>query len=69
MNGILDSYKKLGYLMNSKLHYLHSHIDYFSQNLGDFSEEQEERFHQDIKKMEKGYQGRWDVKMMADNCW
>jgi len=38
-------------------------------NLGDYSEEQGERFHQDIKEMERRYQGRWDINMMADFCW
>ncbi|GBM72637.1 hypothetical protein AVEN_238222-1 [Araneus ventricosus] len=33
------------------------------------SDEQGERFHQDIKEMERRYQGRWDVNMMADYCW
>ncbi|KYQ46751.1 hypothetical protein ALC60_14272, partial [Trachymyrmex zeteki] len=37
--------------------------------LGDFSEEQGERFHQDIKEMERRYQGRWDINMMAEFCW
>ncbi|KRZ85086.1 putative ATP-dependent RNA helicase DDX23 [Trichinella sp. T8] len=31
-----------------KLHFLHSHLDFFQQNLGDVSEEQGERFHHDI---------------------
>ena len=34
--------------MNLKLHFLDSHLDEFRQNLGDFSEEQGERFHQDL---------------------
>lgn len=66
---MVENYKELGCLMNLKLHYLHSHIDYFPMNLGDFSEEQGERFHQDIKTMEIRYQGRWDVNMIADYCW
>jgi len=33
------------------------------------SEEQEERFHQDIEEMERKYQGRWNVNMIADYCW
>jgi len=33
------------------------------------SEEQGERFHQDIKTMERRYQGHWNNKMMADYCW
>ena len=48
---------------------MNSHLDYFPSNLGDFSEEQGERFHQDISVMENRYQGRWDVNMMADFCW
>ncbi|XP_023314144.1 uncharacterized protein LOC111693559 [Trichogramma pretiosum] len=41
----------------------------FPKNCGDFSDEQGERFHHDIKHMEQRYQGRWDVAMMADYCW
>jgi hypothetical protein len=33
------------------------------------SEEQGERFHQDIKEMERRHQGRWNVNMMGDYCW
>jgi hypothetical protein len=55
--------------MSLKLHFLHFHLDYFPENLGDLSEEQGERFHQDVKEMEISYQGRWDVSMMADYCW
>ena len=49
--------------MNLKLHLLYSHIDEFPENLGDYSEEQGERFHQDIKEMERRYEGRWDINM------
>ena len=66
---MLKSFQKLGCLMNLKLHFLHSHLDKFPENLGHFSEEQGERFHQDIKVMETRYQGRWDENMMADFCW
>lgn len=38
-------------------------------NLGDFSEEQGERFHQDLKEMERRYQGYWNAHMLADYCW
>ncbi|KMQ84942.1 hypothetical protein RF55_16839 [Lasius niger] len=66
---MVENFRKLGYLMNLKLHFLDSHIDYFPENLGDYSEVQGKRFHQDIKKMERRYQDRWDVNMMADFCW
>ena len=66
---MLLHFNKLGCNMSIKVHYLHSHLDRFPENLGDFSEEQGERFHQDIKTMENRYQGRWDAHMMADYCW
>ena len=66
---MLKDFKKLGANMSIKLHYLHSHMEKFPENLGDFSEEQGERAHQDLKTMEHRYQGRWDVHMMADYVW
>ena len=66
---MLSNYQKLGCRMSLKLHFFDSHVDYFPNNLGDYSEEQGERFHQDIKEMEKRYQGRWDEHMLADYCW
>ena len=44
--------------MSIKVHFLHSHLDRFAYyNLGDYSEGQGERFHQDTKV-------RWDRHMM-----
>lgn len=54
--------------MSLKVYFLNSHLDYFPENLGAVSEEQGERFHQDIKEMERRYQGKWSVTMMADYC-
>jgi hypothetical protein len=69
VGNMLSSFCKLGCNMSIKLHYLHNHLHFFPENLGDFSEEQGERFHQDIKTMEERYQGLWDAHMMADYCW
>ena len=55
--------------MSIKFYFLHSHLHLFPDNLGDYSEEQGERFHQDIRVMEERYQGRWDMHLMADYCW
>jgi hypothetical protein len=52
-----------------KLHFFFSHVDQFPENLGAVSEEQGECFCQDVKEMERWYQGRWSVSMMADYCW
>jgi hypothetical protein len=33
------------------------------------SEEQEERFHKDVKEIDRRHQGRWNINMLADYCW
>lgn len=66
---MICDFRDIGCLMNVKLHYLDSHLDRFPDNVGDYSEEQGERFHQDIKLLEKGHQGFWDVRFLSDYCW
>lgn len=66
---MLSAFRDLGCNMSIKLHFLHAHLDEFPGNLGAVSDEQGERFHQDLKTMEHRYQGRWDKVMMADYCW
>lgn len=66
---MIENFGKMGCSMSIKLHFLNSHLDYFPDNLGAVSEEQGERFHQDLKEMERRYQGRWNTRMMADYCW
>ena len=53
VNSLISNFQALGCRMSIKLHFLDSHIYYFPENLGDYSEEQGERFHQDIYNMEK----------------
>ena len=55
--------------MSLKLHFLASHLDYFSPKLGAISEEQGERFRQELKDVERRFQGRSDVNIMANYCW
>ncbi|UYV60886.1 PGM3 [Cordylochernes scorpioides] len=69
VNDLLLSYKALGCNMSLKIHFLHSHLDFFPDNLGAVSDEHGERFHQDISSMEKRYQGKWSPAMLADYCW
>jgi hypothetical protein len=69
VDNLLIAYRELGCRMSLKLHFLHSHLDRFSANMGAVSDEQGERFHQDIAEMERRYQGRWDPSMMGDYCW
>ena len=69
VKNMLTAYEALKCRMSIKLHYLHSHLDWFPENLGAMSDEQGEHFHQDIATMEERYQGRWDVHMITDFCW
>ncbi|UYV62889.1 hypothetical protein LAZ67_2002263 [Cordylochernes scorpioides] len=58
VNDLLLSYKALGCNMSLKIHFLHSLLDFFPDNLGAVSDEHGERFHQDISSMEKRYQAK-----------
>jgi hypothetical protein len=49
---LMDAIKSLGCRMTVKVHFLNAHVNYFPENLGQFSEEQGERFHQEIKSFE-----------------
>ncbi|GBL80249.1 hypothetical protein AVEN_92185-1 [Araneus ventricosus] len=66
---MIKNFKILGCNMSLKIRFHDSHLDYFPENLGAVSEEQVERFHQDIKEMEWRYEGKWNVSMIADYCW
>ena len=44
MDNFINAYEKHGFRMSLKMHYLHSHLDFFRPNIGDISEERE-RFH------------------------
>lgn len=69
VNDMLQAYEKMGCRMSLKMHFLHSHFSFFPPNLGAVSDEQGERFHQDVKKLEERYQGRWNTTMLGDYCW
>lgn len=60
---MLESFEKLSCNMSLKVHFLHSHLKSFPENLGDMSEEQGKRFYQDIKEIERRYQDQWNVIM------
>ncbi|KZC14158.1 hypothetical protein WN55_06561 [Dufourea novaeangliae] len=55
--------------MSLKMHFLHFQLDFFPRNLSHVSDEHGERFHHDISKMEKRYQGKDLSAMLADYCW
>jgi hypothetical protein len=63
---LIQHYEVLVCRMSIKLYYLHSHLEFFRQNV---NEEHGECFHQDIEAIEKRYQGRWGAAMMCDYIW
>ena len=65
----LSRYKNLGARMSLKIHFLHSHLDFFPTNMGEISDKLGKRFHQEIKDLENRYQGRMTKNMLADYCW
>ena len=62
------SYQELGCNISIKKNFLFGHLEQFSNNLGDYSNEKVERFHQELKTMEERYKERWDMNMMPDFC-
>ena len=69
VTNFLQAYQELGARMSFKLHFLHSHLDFFPSNMKDISGEHGERFHQEIQEMKNHYQGKVTEHMMADYCW
>ena len=65
----LHAYQELGARMTLKIHFLHSHLDFFPSNMGDVSDEHGEQFYQKIGEIKNRYQGNVNENMMADYCW
>lgn len=65
---LMQSFKALA-RMSAKIHFLRLNLDYFPDNCRDYSEEQGERFHKDIRTMKERYQGRWHINIAVDYSW
>lgn len=65
----LTAYSKMNCNMSIKIHFLHSHLDFFPHNLGKYSDEQGERFHQELAAMEKRFEGKNRLNMITKYCW
>ncbi|GBN19258.1 hypothetical protein AVEN_169971-1 [Araneus ventricosus] len=55
--------------MNLKFYFLQFVIECYPETLRAYSEDQSEKFHQDLRNIEGLYRGRWDVNILADCCW
>jgi len=57
LQDLISSYSAMGCRMSLNLHFMHSHFDFFLENMGVVSNKHGERFHQNISQMEKRYSG------------
>ena len=48
---------------------MHSHFDFFSENMGAVSDKNGERFYQDIATIAKRFKGKWSENALADYGW
>ena len=68
VSNMLLAFHYLGYKTSIKVHFLFSHLDKSPENVGSVSDEQGERFHQDLMTVEECFQGRWDCHKLVDYC-
>jgi len=66
---MLSTYRLMGCNMSLKIHYMHSHLNFFPENLGSLSDEHGERFHQDFSHYEKRFGCHQQINLVADFCW
>lgn len=69
IRAMIDSFQRINANMSLKLHFLRDHVDEFVDNLGAYSDQHGERFHQEIQTMEKRYGSGNIQSMLADHCW
>jgi len=60
---------KVGIMIWWLILYNPTKIDFIPENLEAVSDENGERFHQDISTMDNWYQGKWSPRMLDDYCW
>lgn len=55
--------------MSLKFHFLHSHLDFPSENMEAISDKRGEQLHQQISIMEYSYPSQWNAAMLFVYCW
>ena len=55
--------------MSIKVFYLTTLLDFFPEKLGDISEEQGERFYQNLSTIKERFLRHCDTDMMSNYCW
>ena len=66
---MLQNFKEMKVNMSLKTQMMHSHLDFFPENMGALSDEHCERFREDIAIIEKSFKGKWGENALVDYCW
>lgn len=66
---MLDAFHRMNVNMSLKIHFLANHLDFFPENCGECSDEQGERFHQDIGSIETRFKGKDFRRLLGEYCW
>ena len=66
VENILKSFRNFGFNISIKVHFSFSQLDQSPENVVDVTDEQDERFHADIKFVEKSFY-RWTLKRNKTN--
>ncbi|XP_030630534.1 protein APCDD1-like [Chanos chanos] len=66
VEALVKNHSKMGCRMSPRVHILDTHLDKFKENAGACSEEEGERFHQDVLDFEHCPHGRYDENMIGD---
>lgn len=66
---LLKKYHAMGSRMSLKMHFLKSHFDSFPDNLGKYSDEHGEKFHQNMFAIESRFNNRFHTIMLGEYCW
>lgn len=69
VGNMIRAFKNMGVNMSLKIHFLADHLDFFPENLGAVSDEQGERFHQDIAIIEGRFKGKDKIAMISTYLW
>ena len=66
---MLQNFHEMKVNMSLKIHMMHSHWDFFRENMEAVSNEHGERFHQNIAIIKKSLEGKLSENALADYCW
>ena len=69
VENFLKSFKEIGANMTLKMHFFEAHLDHFAKNCGAASDEDGEKFHQEISELESWYAGRVTPGLLAEYVW